>query len=222
MASGEMSAAKFVAFNSDWMNAALPFLCDGGVFGTFIDWRGYPTVFAAASQLALNPLNLIVWAKTNAGMGSLYRSQHELLPLFKKGGLPTRQQHRTRQKGALALEGLDLPRRVFTWLGSRRGLEDHPTVKPTALLADALLDLTNRGDIVLDPFLGSGSTLMAAERIGRCCRGVELDPLYIDVIIQRYQARTGRDAILERTGETFTALAARRRDEGANSAGDKG
>src|ERR1035437_1546281 len=70
------------------MSAALPWLCDGGVFGTFIDWRGYPTVFAAASKLALTPVNLIVWAKTNAGMGSLYRSQHELLPLFKKGNTP--------------------------------------------------------------------------------------------------------------------------------------
>jgi len=88
MGSGEMSEAEFLAFNSDWMSAALPFLCDGGVFGTFIDWRGYPTVFAAASKLALNPVNLIVWAKTNAGMGSLYRSQHELLPLFKKGDSP--------------------------------------------------------------------------------------------------------------------------------------
>jgi hypothetical protein len=85
MASGEMTEAEFIAFNIDWMSAVLPFLCDGGLFGTFIDWRGYPTVFTAASRLALDP-NLIVWAKTNAGMGSLYRSQ--LLPLFKKGGSP--------------------------------------------------------------------------------------------------------------------------------------
>ena len=95
-------------------------------------------------------------------------------------------------------------------------------MKPTALLEDTLLDVMARGAIVIDPFLGSGSTLIAAERTARRCRGVEIDPLYVDVIIQRYQAETGRDAILERTGETFTALAARRRDEGANSAGDKG
>jgi hypothetical protein len=82
MASGETSDAEFLAFDHNWMSAALPFLCDGGVFGTFIDWRGYPTIFAAASKLALSPLNLIVWAKTNAGMGSLYCSQHELLPIF--------------------------------------------------------------------------------------------------------------------------------------------
>jgi DNA modification methylase len=91
-------------------------------------------------------------------------------------------------------------------------------VKPTALLADALLDVTARGDIVIDPFLGSGSTLVAAEKTGRRCRGVEIDPLYVDVIIRRYQAETGREAILEASGETFTALAARRRDERTDGA----
>jgi DNA modification methylase len=85
MARGEMSDAEFRAFNAAWIGASLPHLCDGGLFGTFIDWRGYPAVSAAALQLGLAPFNLIVWAKTNAGMGSLYRSQHELLPLFKKG-----------------------------------------------------------------------------------------------------------------------------------------
>ena len=99
---------------------------------------------------------------------------------------------------------------------ARNGLQDHPTVKPTALLADALLDVTARGDIVIDPFLGSGSTLVAAEKTGRRCRGVEIDPLYVDVIIRRYQAETGREAMLEATSETFTALAARRRDERAD------
>ena len=85
MASGEMSDAEFLAFNSAWIGAAFDRLCDGGVFGTFIVWRGLPIVHMAATKLFLTPLNLVVWAKTNAGMGSLYRSQHELLPLFKKG-----------------------------------------------------------------------------------------------------------------------------------------
>jgi len=89
-------------------------------------------------------------------------------------------------------------------------LKDHPTVKPTAMLEDALLDLTNRGEIVLDPFLGSGSTLIAADRAGRVCRGIELDPLYVDVIVRRYEAATGKAAILTETGETFAELAARR------------
>ena len=88
MASGEMSDAEFLKFNADWLKAALPYLVDGGVIGSFIDWRGLPTVHAAAITLSLTPLNLIVWAKTNGGMGSLYRSQHELLPLFKKGAGP--------------------------------------------------------------------------------------------------------------------------------------
>ena len=102
-------------------------------------------------------------------------------------------------------------------LGSdaRRGLHDHPTVKPTAILEDALLDLSNRGDTVIDPFLGSGSTLMAAHRSGRVCRGVELDPLYVDVIVRRYQAAAGNQAVLLETSETFEALAARRAREEA-------
>ena len=98
---------------------------------------------------------------------------------------------------------------------SRRGLKDHPTVKPTAMLEDALLDLTNRGDIVIDPFLGSGSTLIAAEATGRVCRGVELDPLYVDVIARRYEAATGNQAVLVETGEPLDVLAARRATEAA-------
>ena len=93
-----------------------------------------------------------------------------------------------------------------------RGLQDHPTVKPAAMLADALLDITQRGDVVLDPFLGSGSTLVAAEMTGRVCYGVEIDPLYVDVIIRRYEALTGRSGILQGTGETFAELAGSRRD----------
>ncbi len=218
MASGEMSGAEFLGFNVGWIEAAIAHLCDGGVFGTFIDWRGLPTVHSAAVQLGLVPLNLIVWAKTNAGMGSLYRSQHELLPLFKKGG------------GAY-VNNIELGKRCRSrsnvWvypgassLGSdaRRGLQDHPTVKPTAMLEDALLDLSNRGDIVIDPFLGSGSTLIAAEKSGRVCHGVELDPLYVDVIIRRYEAATGEAAVFLETGEKFHDLSVRRALEAAPSA----
>jgi DNA modification methylase len=102
-------------------------------------------------------------------------------------------------------------------LGSdaRRGLKDHPTVKPTAMLEDALVDLSNRGDIVIDPFLGSGSTLIAADKTGRTCRGVELDPLYVDVIVRRYEAASDQEAMLVNTGETFKELEARRAAEAA-------
>jgi DNA modification methylase len=210
MASGEMSAAEFLAFNNAWMSATLPFLCDGGLFGTFIDWRGYPAVAAAASKLGLNPLNLIVWTKTNAGMGSLYRSQHELLPLFKKGGSPHVNNIELGRKGRWRSNVWTYPGASSFGSDARRGLHDHSTVKPSALLVDALHDLTNRGDIVLDPFLGSGSTLIAAEKTGRCCRGVELDPLYVDVILRRYEAGTGQSAILEETGETLDELREKR------------
>jgi DNA modification methylase len=210
MASGEMSDAEFLAFNTGWMSTTLPFLCDGGLFGTFIDWRGYHAVFAAASKLALTPLNLIVWTKTNAGMGSLYRSQHELLPLFKKDSSPHVNNIDLGRKGRWRSNVWTYPGASSFGSDARQGLEDHPTVKPIALLVDALHDLTNRGDIVLDPFLGSGSTLIAAERTGRCCRGVELDPLYVAVILRRYEAETGRSAILEETGETFDELREKR------------
>jgi DNA modification methylase len=137
------------------------------------------------------------------------------LPLFKKGP-------------ALHVNNIELGKRgrwrsnVWTYPGAsslgsdaRRGLKDHPTVKPTAMLEDALLDITNRGDIVIGPFLGSGSTLIAADKTGRVCRGVELDPLYVDVIMRRYVAATGNPAVLLETGEAFNVLAARRAREAA-------
>ena len=210
MASGEMNDAEFLGFNVAWIGSAMAHLCDGGVFGTFIDWRGLPTVHSAALQLGLAPLNLVVWAKTNAGMGSLYRSQHELLPLFKKGDAPHVNNVELGKRGRWRSNVWTYPGASSLGSDARHGLQDHPTVKPTAMLVDALLDLSNHGDIVLDPFLGSGSTLIAADKAGRVCRGVELDPLYVDVIARRYEAATGEAAILLETGETFRDLAARR------------
>jgi DNA modification methylase len=210
MASGEMTDAEFLGFNVAWIGSALPYLCDGGVFGTFIDWRGLPTVHSAAAQLGLTPLNLIVWTKTNGGMGSLYRSQHELLPLFKKGDAPHVNNVELGKRGRWRSNVWTYPGASSLGSDARRGLQDHPTVKPTAMLEDALFDLSDRGETVLDPFLGSGSTLIAADKVGRICRGVELDPLYVDVIIRRYEAATGEAAVLMETGETFHDLTARR------------
>jgi DNA modification methylase len=155
-------------------------------------------------------LNLIVWAKTNAGLGSLYRSQHELLPLFKKGTAPHVNNIELGKRGRWRSNVWTFPGASSLGSDARRGLKDHPTVKPTALLEDALLDVTNCGEIVLDPFLGSGSTLIAAHKTLRVCRGVELDPLYIDVIIRRYEALTGRVAVAAETGETSATRAAGR------------
>jgi DNA modification methylase len=148
-------------------------------------------------------------------MGSLYRSQHELLSLFKKGDAPTVNNVELGKRGRWRSN-------LWTYAGAsslgsdaRRGLQDHPTVKPTAMLEDAFLDITNRGDIVLDPFLGSGSTLIAADMARRICRGVELDPLYVDVIIRRYEAATGKPGVLVETSESFAELGARRAAEEA-------
>ena len=203
MASGEMSDDQFSAFNSAWMGASLAHLCDGGLIGTFIDWRGYPLVHAAATGHGLVPINLCVWTKTNGGMGSLYRSQHELFPLYKKGKAAHVNNIELGKNGRWRSNVWCYPGASSVSSDSRKGLELHPTVKPAAMLTDAILDLTHRGDIVLDPFLGSGSTLIAAHGIGRRCFGIELDPRYVDVVLKRCQAVCGLSAILESTGETF-------------------
>ncbi len=154
MGSGEMSGDEFLAFNEACMTAVMPHLHDGGVLATFIDWRGYPTANAAAVKLGLMPLNLIVWAKTNGGMGSLYRSQHELLPLFKKGSAPHVNNVELGKRGRWRSNVWTYPGASLLGSDARRGLKDHPTVKPTAMLEDSLLDVSNRGEVVIDPFLG--------------------------------------------------------------------
>jgi DNA modification methylase len=145
-------------------------------------------------------------------MGSLYRSQHELLPLFKKGKGSHINNVELGKNGRWRSNLWTYPGASSMGSEARQGLQHHPTVKPVAMLEDALLDMTERGDIVLDPFLGSGSTLISAERTGRRCRGLEFDPLYVDVIVRRYEAVTGRPAVLESTGETFAELAVRRQE----------
>ena len=180
---------------------------------TFVDWRGLPIVHTAATGLGLTALDLVVWAKTSAGAGRLYRSQHKLLPLFKKGAAAHVNNISLRRRGRHRTNLWTYPNASSLGSDARKGLQDHPTVKPTAMLQDALIDMTNRGEIVLDPFLGSGSTLIAAENTGRVCRGIELDPLYVDVIIRRYEEKTGAAVILADTGETFEKVAARRRND---------
>ena len=140
-------------------------------------------------------------------------SRHELLPLFKKGDAPHINNVELGKRGRWRSNVWTYPGASSLGSDARRGLRDHPTVKPTAMLEDALIDLTNRGEIVIDPFLGSGSSLIAADKTGRICRGVELDSLYVDVIVRRYQAATANNAVLVETGETFEALAARRERE---------
>lgn len=143
-------------------------------------------------------------------MGSLYRSQHELLPLFKKGDAPHINNVALGKHGRWRSNVWNYPGASSMGSDARRGLRDHPTVKPVAMIQDALLDLTNRDDIVIEPFLGSGSTLIAAEKAGRVCRGIELDPRYVDLILHRYQAQTNRPVTSRETGERMSELANRR------------
>jgi DNA modification methylase len=214
-ASGEMTEAQCIFFHRTWIEAVLPYLVDGGLLGTFIDWRSLSILYAAATALALTPLDLIVWAKTNAGTGSLYRSQHELLPLFKKGTASHVNNLSLGRRGRHRTNVWTYPSVSSSGSHARKRSLDHGSTKPAAMLEDALIDLTNRGDIVLDPFVGSGLTLIAAENSGRVCRGVELDPRYVDVIIRRYEALTRTTAVFADTGEPFATLAARRlNDEG--------
>jgi DNA modification methylase len=174
-----------------------------------MDWRHSAELLAAGNSVYAEHKNTCVWVKHNGGMGSLYRSQHEFVHVFKNG---TASHRNNIQLGRFGRHRAN----VWHYQGANslgRGTEEgnllalHPTVKPVALVADALLDCSARGDVVLDPFLGSGSTLMAAERIGRNCCGLEIDPLYVDTIIRRWQAQTGDDAVHAASGRHFNHIA---------------
>jgi len=182
--------------------------CDGAIHFVCMDWRHMTELLAAGDAVYDDLKNLIVWAKTNGGMGSFYRSQHELIFVFKKG--------RAAHINTFGLGGSGRYRtNVWTYPGIntfRNGREDelamHPTVKPVALVADAIKDVSRRSDIVLDAFGGSGTTLIAAEKTGRKARLLELDPLYCDVICRRFETYTGTPAVRATDGVPFSALVA--------------
>ncbi|WP_425991718.1 DNA modification methylase [Afipia sp. DC4300-2b1] len=209
MGTGEMSRDQFVAFLSATVVAIKPVLADGAILYLCMDWRHGSELCEAAAQNGLEQKNLCVWVKSNAGMGSFYRSQHELIFVFKHGEGP-HQNNFGLGAGGRTRSNVWQYRGVNAFGKDRMDLLGiHPTVKPVAMIADALRDVTRRGDVVLDAFLGSGSTLIAAEETGRVCIGVELDPVYVDAAIRRWQKRTGKNAVHAVTGETFDAIAER-------------
>lgn len=194
MASGEMSAGEFTGFLSQSLGACAALSRDGAVHFVCMDWRHVRELEDAATGVYGALLNLCVWNKSNAGMGALYRSKHELVFVYRKGDAQHLNAVELGRHGRNRTNVWDYAS-VNTFRGSRRhDLAMHPTVKPTAMVADAICDVTRRGDLVLDAFLGSGTTLMAAERTGRRCRGLELDPVYVDVALERWSAATGREA----------------------------
>ena len=196
MASGEMSDAAFERFLTESLAACAAVSRDGAVHFVCMDWRHMTVVERAGAPVYSTLLNLCVWNKSNAGMGSLYRSKHELIFVFKVGDAPHFNAVELGRHGRNRTNVWDYAS-VNSLLGSRReDLAMHPTVKPTAMVADAIQDVTRRGDLVLDTFLGSGTTLIAAERTGRRFRGLDIDPAYVDVAVARWSAATGGEARL--------------------------
>ncbi len=212
MAVGEMTAEAFTGFLQSVFSSIARHSSSGALVYVCMDWRHMQEILAAAAGTRLELINLCVWAKPNAGMGSFYRSQHELVFVLKSGAGPHINNVQLGRHGR---------NRSNVWSyaagpGFGRAGEEgrlaalHPTVKPVQMVADAILDSSRRGDIVLDPFLGSGTTLMAAERVGRRCFGLELDPLYCDIILRRWQAYSGDIARHAVTGASFDETGAAR------------
>ena len=206
-ASGEMNQNQFTAFLADTLGNASTVMRDGAIAFVCMDWRHMGELLNAGNSVFTELKNLVVWNKTNGGMGAFYRSKHELIFVFKQGtaehtnsfGLGETGRYRTNVWDYAGISSIS---------GSRsEELAMHPTVKPVALIADAIRDCSRRGEIVLDCFGGSGSTLIAAEKTGRSARLIEYDPLYCDTIISRWEKLTGKRATLAVTAETFEDLA---------------
>jgi DNA modification methylase len=205
---GETSGDPFAAFMSVTMAAFRPVLADGAIlYSCCMDWSDAGKLCEAAAENGLEQKDLCVWVKSTPGPGSLYRRQHELICVFKHGEGP--------HQNNIGLGGRTRSN-VWQYPGGNAFGKDrldlagiHPTVKPVGMVADALRDVSRRGDIVLDMFLGSGSTLIAAEETGRVCIGIAFDPLYVDSTIRRWQRLTGKDAVHAITGTTFDAIAER-------------
>ena len=209
MASGEMDKAAFTAFLSQACRNLGACSAGGSLHYVCMDWRHLGELLAAGAEAYVELKNLVVWIKDTPGMGSLYRSQHELIFVFKQRGGSHRNNVQLGQFGRNRSNVWRYPgANSFARCGEEGNLLAlHPTVKPVAMVADAVLDCTARGEIVLDGFLGSGTTVIAAERTGRRCYGLELDPGYVDTAIRRWQALTGESARHAASGRSFDDLA---------------
>jgi DNA modification methylase len=218
MASGEMNKAEFTAFLGQAFRNLAAFSLDGSLHYICMDWRHLDELLAAGREAYSELKNLCIWVKDNGGMGSLYRSQHELVFVLKQGRSAHCNNVRLGQYGRNRSNVWRYPGANSFARSSKEGnlLALHPTVKPVAMVADAILDASARGDIVLDAFLGSGTTLIAAERTGRRCYGLELDPGYVDTIVRRWQKLSGGSALNAISGRNFDDLA--REAEVANAA----
>jgi DNA modification methylase len=209
-ASGEMTADEFRSFLSACLGPAARASRDGAIHYVCMDWRHIDTLVSVGREIYGDMLNLIVWNKTNPGQGSFYRSQHELIAVFRVGDSPHQNNVELGKHGRNRSNVWTYPGVNGFGAGREELLAMHPTIKPVALVADAMRDCTSKGDVVLDPFLGSGTTVMAAEKVGRRCFGLEYEAAFVDVAIRRWQAYASADAILEGDGRTFDEIAAER------------
>ncbi len=217
-ATGEMSREAFTAFLTTTLGHAAAACRDGAIAFVCMDWRHMGELLAAGEAVFTELKNVCVWNKTNGGMGTFYRSKHEMVFVFKVGTDPHTNTFGLGEGGRYRTNVWDYAGVNTMKTGRMDELEMHPTVKPVALVVDTLLDVTKRGDRVLDPFSGSGTTLIAAEKTGRSARLIEFDPLYCDVIVRRFEAFTGKRARLAETGKTFEDVAEARTPQTAIAA----
>lgn len=210
MASGEMSPAEFTSFLTTSFDLLSRFSVDGSIHFQCMDWRHMGEMLAAGQSAYSELKNLVVWKKHSGGMGTFYRSQHELVFVWKHGTAPHINNFGLGETGRYRTN-------VWEYHGNNgfhkerdAELAAHATVKPWSMVADAIRDCSKRGGIIVDPFGGSGTTLIAAEHTGRKARLIELDPRYCDVIIRRWQKVTGQEAIQIETGESFEEVAEQR------------
>lgn len=212
MASGEMTSGEFTDFLFHAMTSLHRASRDGSVHFLFIDWRHVTEMITASNRIYDTFLNLCVWVKSNGGMGSLYRSRHELAFVFRKGKAQHRNNVELGRNGRYRTNVWEYAGMNAFRSDRAESLGAHPTVKPVEMIRDAIMDVTKRGDIVLDTFLGSGTTLLAADDCGRRCYGVEIDPRYVEVAITRFAKKTDVPVVHVASGLTFDELTRQRRN----------
>lgn len=227
MASGEMDTPEFTQFLATSFRHAVSVSLDGAIHFICMDWRHVGEVLVAGKPIYSELKNICVWNKDNGGMGSFYRSKHELVFVYKVGTAPHVNTIELGRSGRYRTNVWDYAGVNTLGRGRSETLAMHPTVKPTALVIDAIKDCSRRGDIVLDPYCGSGTTIIAAHKCARRARAVEIDPLYVDVAVRRWQKLTGKQAVMDVTGETFQEIAdqrlgaTKRRSEDREMSGDQ-
>ena len=207
MATGELTDVEFEGFLTTVLTLITMFLSAGAVVFAFMDWRSIHLLYRAGENAALNRINLVVWYKQSGGMGALYRSAHELVAVFCNGKTPRHNAVKLGKNGRDRTNVWEAPGANRRGSSANAMLALHATPKSLSICEDAILDVTRRGEIVLDAFLGSGTTLAACEATGRICRGIELDPRFVDVSVRRWEKLTGKEAVLAETGETFAEVA---------------